>query len=96
MGDPNWLGNGTTLLFTTPDTIADDVDKLLQSPSLHGGFGEGLSPFTTFKINLGLYRTSPPPPSIRPLLSSMSEMIVAIELEFGADANGTPYIGTCH
>jgi len=97
MGNPDWLTGAGSVLFGQGASVEQKVTDLLNNPSINAGFGEGLSPFMTFHIDLSGYRTQDPNPAlVHPIISDMSEMVVVFDLEYRTAAAGVRDVGTCH
>jgi hypothetical protein len=96
MANEDWLTGDAALLFGQQSQVESSVNALLTNPSIKGGFGDGLSPFTSFVIDMGYYsKPDPNPAMIHPLIAQLNEMVVVMETEFREVAAGVPYVGTC-
>jgi hypothetical protein len=94
MDNPNWLLGNAQLLFDQASNLEADLRNVLTNPLVHLGFGEGISPFTTFNIDLSGYRTQTPGLQ-RPLLSNMDEMIVVFMTETRTVSSGARGVASC-
>jgi hypothetical protein len=97
MANQDWLTGDASVLFGQQSQVETSVNALLQNPTIHGGFGQGLSPFTSFRLDMSYYvKPDSNPVLIHPLIASMIEVVLVFETEYREVAAGVPYVGTCH
>jgi hypothetical protein len=93
MDNQSWLGTSAGLIFGQAGSLESNVLTYMANAQIHAGFGEGLSPFQTFSIDMSNFLNAPVPPDNWPTISSLQEMLVVFELEYsGGD---TSYMTTC-
>jgi hypothetical protein len=87
----DWLKDPAHLLFGLAPEVSAKVNAFLQNPTIHAGTGEGLSPFTTFTLDLQYYLN---PGSLDPRISDLQEMLLVFETEY-RDGAGVQGVASC-